>query len=86
VGAAVAITVVCELTGAGIVGGDPSQSCSIWQNGHKLGLTNQTGQTADGWIDGPNHVMTNWSGMRIGGSVTHHRRRIDWDNGTYWSR
>jgi hypothetical protein len=75
-----------RLDGTWYRGGNRSQSCSIWQNGRQLRLTNETGQTADGYIDGHNHVTTNWSGNRIGGTVRHHATRIDWDNGTNWSR
>ena len=75
-----------RLDGTWYRGGNRSQSCSIWQNGKKLRLTNENGQNADGPIDGRYHVTTNWSGTKIGGNVSHKGKQIDWDNGTYWTR
>jgi hypothetical protein len=75
-----------RLDGTWYRSGNRSQSCSIWQNGKKLRLTNENGVNADGIIDGKYHLTATWSGTKIGGNVTHRGRQIDWDNGTYWTR
>ena len=66
--------------------GELGAGISIWQNGKKLRLTNESGVNADGYIDGRYHLTATWSGTKIGGTVSHRGRQIDWDNGTYWTR
>jgi hypothetical protein len=67
-------------------GGDRSQACYIRQAGKNLKLTNESGASATGSIDGKRHVTTNWNGTTIGGTITSGGDRINWDNGTYWTR
>jgi hypothetical protein len=31
-------------------------------------------------------LTTNWNGTNIAGTVTANGNRINWDNGTYWTR
>jgi hypothetical protein len=67
-------------------GGDHSQACYIKQRGKNLKLTNEGGSTATGSFDDKRHVTTNWNGTMIGGTIARGGDRIDWDNGTYWTR
>jgi hypothetical protein len=66
--------------------GDRSKACYIRQRGRNLRLTNESGATAAGSFDDRRHVTTNWSGTTIGGSLVSQGDRINWDNGTYWTR
>jgi hypothetical protein len=66
--------------------GNHSLACSIRQRGKNLRLTNETGATATGSFDSKRHVTTNWSGTTIGGTIVARGDRINWDNGTYWTR
>jgi hypothetical protein len=75
-----------NLTGTWYAQGDRSQSCSIRQRGKTLQLSNQSGDNASGQIDGGRHLTTNWNGNTIGGTVAANGNRINWDNGTYWTR
>jgi hypothetical protein len=65
---------------------DHSQACYIKQRGKNLKLTNEAGSSATGSIDGKRHVTTNWNGTTIAGTLTASGDRINWDNGTYWTR
>jgi hypothetical protein len=67
-------------------GGDHAQACYIKQRGKNLKLTNEGGSTATGSLDEKRHVTTNWNGTTIGGTIAKGGDRIDWDNGTYWTR
>ncbi len=67
-------------------GGDHSQACYITQHGKNLRLTNEAGDKAKGSFDSKRHVTTNWSGTTIGGTITSSGDRINWENGTYWTR
>jgi len=67
-------------------GGDHSLACYIRQRGRNLRLTNESGATASGSFDSRRHVTTNWSGTTIGGTVVDRGDRINWDNGTFWTR
>jgi hypothetical protein len=75
-----------NLTGTWYAQGDRSQSCSIRQRGKNLQLSNQSGDNASGQMDGGRHLTTNWNGNTIGGTVAVNGNRINWDNGTYWTR
>jgi hypothetical protein len=66
--------------------GDQSQRCYIRQRGGNLKLTNEAGATASGSFDDRRHITTNWSGTTIGGTIASRGDRINWDNGTYWTR
>jgi hypothetical protein len=75
-----------NIDGTWYAGGNRSLSCYIRQRGRRLSITNETGSTATGAFDDRRHVTTNWSGTTIHGTVTRDGDRIDWDNGTYWTR
>jgi hypothetical protein len=75
-----------NLTGTWYAQGNRSQSCSIRQRGNNLQLNNESGDQASGQITGRRQLTTNWNGNTIAGTVTANGNRIDWDNGTYWTR
>jgi hypothetical protein len=75
-----------NLTGTWYAQGDRSQSCSIRQRGNNLQLSNQSGDQASGQMNGKRTLTTSWNGTTIGGTVSTNGNRIDWDNGTYWTR
>jgi hypothetical protein len=75
-----------NLTGTWYAQGDRSQSCSIRQRGNNLQLSNQSGDQASGQVNGKRTLTTSWNGNTIGGTVSTNGNRIDWDNGTYWTR
>ncbi len=66
--------------------GNHSLACSIQQNKKNLSFTNESGQTAQGSFLGPKHVTANWGGQTINGTLVNNAGRINWDNGTSWSR
>ena len=66
--------------------GNHSLACSIKQNKKNLTFTNESGQTARGSFLGPKHVTANWGGQTINGALVNNAGRINWDNGTSWSR
>ena len=63
-----------------------SLACSIQQNKKNLTFSNESGQTAQGSFLGPKHVTANWGGQTINGTLVNNAGRINWDNGTSWSR
>jgi hypothetical protein len=75
-----------NLTGTWYAQGNHSQSCSIRQRGNNVQLSNQSGDHASGQITGKRQVTTNWNGTSIVGTVTGNGNRINWDNGTFWTR
>jgi len=75
-----------DLNGIWYPQGNRSLQCSIQQHRGVLNLQNESGARATGSFDGKRHLSTNWSGIKIGGTVSSDGNRIDWDNGTYWVR
>jgi hypothetical protein len=75
-----------NLTGTWNPQGNRNQSCSIHQRGSHVQLSNESGDQATGQITGKHSVTTNWDGTSIVGTVTANGNRINWDNGTYWTR
>jgi hypothetical protein len=75
-----------NLNGTWYAQGNRSQACVIRQKGNSLNLNNQSNDNATGRIDGKRHLTTYWNGNRIAGTVTSDGNRINWDNGTYWTR
>jgi hypothetical protein len=75
-----------NLTGTWYAQGTHSQSCSIRQRGNNLELSNQSGDRASGQITGKRQLTTNWNGTSIVGTLTANGNRINWDNGTFWTR
>jgi hypothetical protein len=69
--------------GAWCVGGDPTQQASISNNGVMLNLTNESGSTSIGNLQGANQIVApGWqfvTGTLSGG-------QINWSNGTFWTR
>jgi hypothetical protein len=75
-----------NLTGSWNFQGNRNQLCSIHQHGNHLQLSNQSGDQATGQITGKRKLTTSWNGNSIVGTVTANGNRINWDNGTYWTR
>jgi hypothetical protein len=75
-----------NLDGTWYRGGDRSQSCSIRQRKNNSQLRNESGQSATGSVDRRGHVITNWSGTQINGTMSADGNTIYWNNGTSWSR
>lgn len=74
------------LTGTWFANGDRSRACSIHQRRGRLSLQNENGDSAGGSYEGRHHIVTNWSGNTIRGTISRDGNRINWDNGTYWIR
>jgi len=66
--------------------GNRSLRCTIRQKKGNLTLKNEVGQAANGSFDSSRRITTYWSGQRIDGTISSDGNRIDWDNGTSWSR
>jgi hypothetical protein len=66
--------------------GNHSLACSIQQNRKNLTFTNESGQSARGSFLGSKNVTANWGGQTINGTLVNNAGRINWDNGTSWSR
>ncbi len=77
---------VPNLQGTWYRDGNHSLACSIQQNKKNLTFTNESGQTARGSFLGPKHITANWGGQTINGALVNNAGRINWDNGTSWSR
>jgi hypothetical protein len=75
-----------NLTGTWYAQGDRSRKCSVQQRGSNLQLSNETGDTASGQMNGKRTLTSSWNGSTIGGTVSSDGNRINWDNGTYWIR
>jgi hypothetical protein len=75
-----------SLTGTWYAQGSRNQSCSIRQRGNNLQLSNESGDHASGQITGKRQLTTNWNGTSIVGTVAENGNRINWDNGTFWTR
>src|SRR5215813_13094685 len=75
-----------DLNGIWYPNGNRSRQCSIQQHRNVLNFQNETGDRATGSFDSKFHLSTNWSGTKIGGTVSKDGDRINWDNGTYWVR
>jgi len=67
-------------------GGNRSQRCYIRRRGQTYRLTNEANATATGSWDSRRQLTTNWNGTVITGIVTSGGNRINWDNGTFWTR
>jgi hypothetical protein len=75
-----------NLTGIWNPQGNRNQTCSIQQHGNHLQLSNESGDRAIGQLTGKRKLTTNWNGSSIVGTITANGNRINWDNGTYWTR
>jgi hypothetical protein len=78
-----------NIAGTWLVNGDPSKRWRIDQAGTLVTLTNGQGRTAKGTFADPSTLDTDWKDMgghRVVGTISTNLRRIDWSNGTYWTR
>ncbi len=66
--------------------GNRSQRCTIRRRGQTYTLTSEQNATGTGSWDSRHQLTTNWSGTIINGFVTNNGNRINWDNGTFWTR
>jgi hypothetical protein len=66
--------------------GNRSQRCYIRRRGDTYNITNEAHASATGSWDSRRQLTTNWSGTIINGIVTSGGNRINWDNGTFWTR
>jgi hypothetical protein len=72
-----------HLQGRWYMNGDPNKPTEIHQNGRRLEATNENGQTSQLEIDRRGDVRASgWQGLR--GDVK--GNRIEWSNGTTWTR
>jgi hypothetical protein len=60
--------------------------CSIRQRDNDLQLNNESGDNGSGQINGKRTLTTKWNGTTIGATLSTNGNRINWDNGTYWTR
>jgi hypothetical protein len=76
--------------GMGFVGawcaqGDPTKQTSISYNGAFFNLTNESGSTSIGNLQGNNQIQApGW--QFVTGSLARNGTQINWSNGTYWAR
>jgi hypothetical protein len=71
--------------GAWCAQGDPSKQASISSNGPMLNLTNESGSTWIGNLQGNNQIVApEW--QFVTGTLSGDGRRINWSNGTFWAR
>jgi hypothetical protein len=75
-----------DICGAWYMSADPSKRCDIRQHGNSLTLTNESGQTATGSFVNPRKISARWGFREIDGHLSHDLWRIEWSNGTYWTR
>ncbi len=78
-----------DISGTWYANGNPAARCRISQSGNWVSLTNEGGVTATGHFVNPSKLSTDWGLMnagRITGTISSDLRRIDWSNGTFWSR
>jgi hypothetical protein len=69
--------------GAWCVGGDPTKQASISNNGVFLNLTNESGSTSIGNLQGSNQIVApGW--QFVTGTLS--RGQINWSNGSSWTR
>jgi hypothetical protein len=71
--------------GAWCVGGDPTKQASISNNGAFYSLTNESGSTSIGNLQGNNQIVASeW--QFVTGTLNANGTQINWTNGTSWSR
>lgn len=75
-----------NVQGTRYVGGDLSRPCRINQRKGSFTLRNDIGQTGSGSFTSSHQITTTWSGTSISGTISDDQNRIDWSNGTYWTR
>ncbi|HVR47338.1 MAG TPA: hypothetical protein VMT95_11985 [Candidatus Binatia bacterium] len=78
-----------SISGTWYANDDVSAPCRISQGGTSVSLTNERGATATGHFVNPSTLDTNWGvfgSAHVTGRISNDLRRIDWRNGTFWSR
>ena len=65
--------------------GDPTKQTSISYNGAFYNLTNETGDTSIGNLQGNNQIQApGW--QFVTGTLNRNGQQIQWSNGTFWAR
>lgn len=78
-----------DISGTWHPNGNRAIRAHISQSGTEVSLNNGQGATATGRFVDPSTLRTDWgvfNGGHIIGTISNDLRRIDWSNGTYWSR
>jgi hypothetical protein len=78
-----------NISGTWYANGDSSKPCRISQSGSSVTLTNERGNTATGTFTDPSTLSTDWgpfAGGHVTGNIGPRLLRINWSNGTYWTR
>jgi hypothetical protein len=78
-----------DISGRWYANGNSGAVCHITQSGTSVSLVNQNGVRATGNFDSPSTLSTDWgvfNGGRITGTISGNLRRINWSNGSYWTR
>jgi hypothetical protein len=75
-----------DLQGTWYSSGNQSLACHIDQRRGSLSLQNESGGSATGSFVGSHRISTMWSGTAIVGTISGDQNRIDWSNGTFWTR
>jgi hypothetical protein len=71
--------------GAWCAQGDRMKQASISSSGPMLNLTNESGSTSIGRMQGNNQIVASeW--QFVTGTLSGNGQRIDWSNGTFWTR
>ena len=74
-----------SFTGSWCAQGDPAKRASISSNGAFLNLTNENGDTSIGNLQGSSQIVApGW--QFVTGALNPGGTRIDWSNGTFWTR
>lgn len=78
-----------NISGTWYAQGDVFKRCSVDQSGNSVTFRNEQGSTGNGHFVNPSVVQVDWGymgghGMR--GTISPNLNRIDWGNGTYWTR
>jgi hypothetical protein len=78
-----------DISGRWHANGNSGAVCHITQSGTSVSLVNQNGVRATGNFDSPSTLSTDWgvfNGGRITGTISGNLRKINWSNGSYWTR
>jgi hypothetical protein len=69
--------------------GNASKRCDIDQSGNSVTFHNAQGQAGRGFFVNPSVVQVDWGyagGRALRATISADLQRIDWSNGTYWTR
>jgi hypothetical protein len=78
-----------NISGTWYAQGDTWKRCSVDQSGTSVTFRNEQSQTGNGHFVNPSVVQVDWGymgGHAMRGTISANLNRIDWSNGTYWTR